>query len=227
MRSLRDPISTPFFSLFAAIVLTFLPGVSLVIDYARTAAHEFAHALMAILLQGSVVHLHLALDTSGEVLSRTAGMSGILVGLAGYSLAPWIGLALYRIATGSYTRAASYLMTLGLVLSIVFWVRDFQTLIVMAIIVALAASSALLKSPTFLAILGLAIFVRALSDIPPLFVTAQLTDAALLASRTYIPSIVWATIMALSALGSLYVFAGHLRPKLSKPENSATPTPHG
>lgn len=61
-----------------------------------TMVHEFGHALMTLLLSGSVLRIELYADHSGVTYSAIgAGAQAILVSLAGYTLASLFSLLLF------------------------------------------------------------------------------------------------------------------------------------
>lgn len=125
MRKLQPHQRTMLFALLACIVIGFLPIVRVLIipiDYLDTHFHELGHALAAVGSGGSVEHIVVRWDGSGE--TPVSSDQRVLVGSAGYLFAMIVG-GLTILFAKNARGAQLTLRTLAIVLAIstVVWVR--------------------------------------------------------------------------------------------------------
>jgi len=188
--------------------------------------HESGHALATLLLGGSVDRIHLMADEGGLCMSRlppgmlrqvvlySAGYLGSAVAGAGLLIATFR----FQLRRGVLVAASAWLVIMGLLYG-----GDLFTLaFCVGTAVVLGACAKWLPDG---AVDLVNLFIAAFTALYALFdlrsdlwnstVRAQ-SDAALLADVTYVPSVVWAAVWTLLAVGLLAVAAWwsmHARPK--------------
>lgn len=188
-----------------ALVATEIPLIGLPLKWVETFFHEASHGLAALLTGGRILAINLRYDGSG--LCTSLGGWSTLVAFAGYAGASLWGLAIYQIASVSTPQAgrtwAAVLAVFVAVVSLI-WGRGLETLILSGLIVAVFATAALAGRIGFahfaLAFIGVSVALSALRAPLVLLVVGGQSDAATLASLTYIPRIVWIAIWAALAL---------------------------
>lgn len=205
--------------LVASVFLTrFIPFSSLFRNL-DTMIHEFAHALMTLVLSGKVLRIELYADHSGVTYSSmlTAGRS-IFVSLAGYigaSLFAWLLFYLYR--KGRYMWGLGIMTAVALVSLVLYvrgefgmlWLTGFIALNVVIMIFGVKIAKYYYLLLAFItleeSVVG-AMYIGWLSWTRP----SQAGDAANLAHQTFMPALFWGTLFALFALwcarGALSLF---------------------
>lgn len=200
--------------------------------------HETGHALATLLVGGSVERVTLSLNESGACLSRTPDtfFSQAVVYSAGYVGSAIISVVLL-IATFRFNarRAMLRVAAVWLVVMGFFYARDSFT-IVFAFVMAFlfGFGSKLLPDSVVGAVNGFIASFTALyaamdlkDDLWNSAVRAQ-SDAALLASITWIPAIVWAVIWTVLSVAVLLVgasFALRDKPRAHRIEFAASARP--
>lgn len=218
--------------LMASVFLTrFIPFSSLFRNL-DTMIHEFAHALMTLVLSGKVLRIELYADHSGVTYSSmlTSGRA-IFVSLAGYigaSLFAWLLFYLYR--KGRHMWGLGIMTAVALVSLVLYvrgefgmlWLTGFIALNVVIMIFGvkiaryyylLLAFITLEESVVSAMYIGWASWTR----------PSQAGDAANLAQQTFMPALFWGTLFALFALwcakGAIALFfrkEGTVSPSKSK-----------
>ena len=172
-----------------------------------TWVHECGHAVMAVLLGGSVSSITIQPDTSG--LTRSLMPAGRiargLVASSGYLGASIVGCLLMA-ATRVEKRARPILWAIGafMLFTLVFWMRNlFGALVVLAwavTLLALARKGSGSASRFFLSVLAVQVALNAVFNIRVLFLVNGPSDAETMARLFLAPAWVWATVwMAMSA----------------------------
>jgi hypothetical protein len=164
-----------------------------------TWVHECGHALMAVLVGGSVGSITIQPDTSG--LTRSLVPAGRiaqgLVASAGYLAASLVGCLLMA-ATRVPRRARPILSGIGLFMlfTLVFWIRNlFGALVVVAWAAALLALARKETggAPRFvLSLLAVQVALNAVYNIRVLFLVHGPSDAQTMARLFLLPAWVWA-----------------------------------
>lgn len=184
--------------------------------------HEISHGLAAILTGGAVERLVLLRDEGG--LAFTRGGSRFVILSAGYLGSALWGALLMRLAWAAPAVRRYAIQGIGLTLALVLllYVRDFGTLIYVALaIVATFAIGWVGGSRLQMAILWLVgsfsclyavidigtdiLMAGPLAGIPFLDSTPGFNDAELLASITFIPAFIWGLLWCGAAI-ALYCF---------------------
>ena len=133
-----------FYQLFIiAIIIRFIPIIRIPFKMLSTYFHELGHGLMAIATFGKVEKIVLNLDGSGLCQYRyKSNFFRFFITLSGYIATSVFGYYIYYTAktgTQMITPQTMYVV-LGLIaISIVLWVRDFKTLLLVLSIAALLA----------------------------------------------------------------------------------------
>lgn len=182
---------------FIALIITFIPLISIPFNWLETVFHELSHALATLLTGGQVISFKLELSGAGQVQSR--GGISILIAFCGYFGAACWGFILYQ-AGYSYRIVKSLLtfLVLGFSLVTIFWIRDILTLFIMLIIIAWLIVMLRSHQAQWLNNIGqfTGIFVLFNAIKSPLYLLdgQQRGDGSLLASLTFIPEIIWIVI---------------------------------
>jgi hypothetical protein len=171
-----------------------------------TWVHECGHAVMTMLVGGSVASITIQPDTSG--LTRSLVPAGRivqgLVASAGYLAASLVGCLLMA-ATRVPKRARPILTGIGafMLFTLVFWIRNlFGALVVVAWAAALLALARKEtgRAPRFvLSVLAVQVALNAVYNIRVLFLVHGPSDAQTMARLFLLPAWLWAAAwMALS-----------------------------
>jgi hypothetical protein len=171
-----------------------------------TWVHECGHAVMTVLMGGSVASITIQPDTSG--LTRSLVPAGRivqgLVASAGYLAASLVGCLLMA-ATRVPKRARPILTGIGafMLFTLVFWMRNlFGALVVVAWAAALLALARKEtgRAPRFvLSVLAVQVALNAVYNIRVLFLVHGPSDAQTMARLFLLPAWLWAAAwMALS-----------------------------
>jgi hypothetical protein len=174
-----------------------------------TMVHESGHAIVTLLMSGSVMNISLYEDHSGVTRSYVSGnMTLIPVALAGYvtaSLFAWLLFSLY--ARRKYTAGILIISILAL-LSLVLFVRNSYGVLwlcgflLLSVIILFAPDK--IQKYYFLLIAFLSLEESAFGPLTLLLTALQAPsragDAAVLAGSTSIPAVIWAAGFLLFAL---------------------------
>jgi hypothetical protein len=175
-----------------------------------TWVHECGHALMAVLVGGSVGSITIQPDTSG--LTRSLVPAGRiaqgLVASAGYLAASLVGCLLMA-ATRVPRRARPILTGIGafMIFTLVFWIRNlFGALAVVGWAVALLALARkdTGRAPRFvLSVLAVQVALNAVYDIRILFLVHGRSDAETMARLFLLPAWLWAAAWMIVSVAML------------------------
>jgi hypothetical protein len=164
-----------------------------------TWVHECSHAVMTMIVGGSVGSITIQPDTSG--LTRSLVPAGRiaqgLVASAGYLGASLVGCLLMA-ATRVQKRARPILSGLGafMLVTLIFWIRNlFGALVVLAWAAALLALArrSTGRAPRFvLSVLAVQVALNAVYDIRILFLVHGRSDAETMARLFLLPAWLWA-----------------------------------
>jgi len=182
-----------------------------------TAAHEVSHAISALLTGNGVNQIELYWNGGGVtyITGVNTTIEAIIVYSAGYLGSVIFGGVLLLLAKRSATRRRTLIgITIGLLLVAVFYIRDLQSILLVAIVAGLAGLAAW-KGPNI--VVQFTIYVLALLSclysLMDLFfvITANanpfhggFNDAVGLQSATGIPALVWSLVWGL--LGAFMMF---------------------
>ncbi|GLS84747.1 M50 family metallopeptidase [Paraferrimonas haliotis] len=184
-----------FFSLLiAAIIITYVPIIGLPLNWLETYFHEISHALATVFTAGTVTSLHLYLNGSGLCFSQ--GGWSTLIAFSGYAGASLWGAAILVIsAKPKFAKWVCSLILVLLVVSLLLWVRDLLTAIIVIGFVALFGFSMRFPSNRWLALamqlVGMTVLLNAIKSPLYLLLTHKRGDAFMLSQLTYVPALVW------------------------------------
>lgn len=194
--------------LLAALALMHIPFVSVPFKWLESFFHEISHGLAAVLTGGSVVNIELYPNGAG--LCKTIGGSRFIVSFMGYAGAILFGVLL-SIVSHMGVKAAKIvrILLISIVLgSMIFWVRDLLTLLILISIVALLVLSFKLQGSWLdhgvIKLIGLTVLLN--SMLSPLYLldNRSVGDGAALADLTLLPEIMWIASWFLISLLGLY-----------------------
>ncbi|MCL1143060.1 M50 family metallopeptidase [Shewanella gaetbuli] len=194
--------------LILAFLLTRIPYISIPIKWFESFFHELSHGIATIVTGGIVSHIELFPNGTGLCFSQ--GGSGIIIAFSGYMGAAVWGYIIFLLATWREgIRFTLTLLALTLVASIVFWVRDFLTLLIVIALVGLILLPLKVKNSrplnSLLRILALVIIVNAMASPVVLFGLPGQGDAAALAQMTWIPAWIWVFLWLGISCGALWL----------------------
>ncbi len=176
-----------------------------------TIVHECSHAVMTVLVGGSVQSITIQPDTSGLTMSiiPDARLYRGLVASAGYIGAACVGCVLLA-ATRMEKWANTVLLVVGALMGValVMWMRNvfaFAVVLVWSIVLlALARVGSRTASRFVLSLLAVQVALNAVFDIRVLFlVRGAASDAATMAGLFLLPSWFWAGLWMLISIALL------------------------
>ena len=137
----------------------------------------------------------------------------ILISFMGYAGAIFGGAIIYLLASFHHKAARIFSITLLILFisSIVFWVRDVLTFIIIICLILLVAVQFKLPNSIYLQralkVLGLVVLINSLFSPLYLIDGRSRGDGAALAQLTFIPEIVWVILWSSIAIAALYWLA--------------------
>lgn len=197
-------------TVLAAFAVSRVPLLHVPFEWFETYFHEISHGVAALLTGGEVRRLELRFDGSGT-LWHAGSWFPPLVAFAGYAGAFGFGSILYLAASASAPQSAGR-WGLGLAgavaLSVALWVRDLESLVVSAVLIAAFLSLWKLGgnrlTQWLLQFVGVYVVVSAFySPTWLLWSDGGHSDASTLRQATGLPEIVW--IVAWLAVGVFVV----------------------
>ncbi len=200
-----------YFLLIAAVFVRQLPLVSIPFNWLESYFHEISHGIAALITGGSIIKIQLFANGAG--LCTTQGGSAFVISFLGYAGATFWGWAIYRVAS-AHKRAAqvfSVIMLLLLASSLVFWVRDLLTIIILLVLAIMFVLTVKMRQLNILQLLiqflGLSILLNSLFSPTYLLDGRDLGDGAALAAITFVPEFIWVISWFALALAALYLLA--------------------
>lgn len=197
--------------LIAAIILRQLPFVSIPFNWLETYFHEISHGLAALLTGGKIINIQLFPNGSG--LCTTQGGWAFFITFMGYTGASLWGALIYSISgvNQRLTVVFSSLLIALLSLSIVLWVRDVFSFIIVGFLLVLFILPFKFKKLHYLSITlkltGIMVLLNSVFSPTFLFDGRNLGDGATLANSTGIPEFFWVFIWLAIALTTLYLLS--------------------
>jgi hypothetical protein len=195
--------------LVAAVVAAAVPVAHLPFAWMETYFHELSHGLAALATGGQVSRIELQWDGGG--LCHMRGGWPWLEALAGYAGAVLWGALIYLTARERQRTAVWLAGTLAVVvvLSVLLWVRDLQTLTIAAAITAVLIAVVRLRRHVSAAVVvqfaGLYVMANAVRAPWRLVDGRHLGDGAVLADITGVPELIWVLLWEGLALGALFL----------------------
>jgi len=172
--------------------------------------HECGHAVMAVLVGGSVTSITIQPDTSGltRSLVPASRIAQGLVASAGYLSASIVGCLLMA-ATRVERRARPILLGIGafMLLTVVMWMRNpFGALVVLGwgiALLLLARKGSGRASLFLLSVLAIQVALNAVYDIRILFLVNGRSDAETMARLFLAPAWLWASLWMIASVAML------------------------
>ncbi len=208
LHAMNKWLKTLLFLAGSALLTRLIPFSSLFRNL-DTMFHEFGHALVTLLLSGSVLRIELYADHSGVTYSAIeAGGKAVLVSLAGYTLASLFSLLLFYLYNrGRYRWGLLLASGVALVMLVLYvrggfgmlWLGGFILLNLVMLFVWPKAGKYYYLFLAFLtleeSVVGSLYLVSAAA-----FTPGRAGDAANLARLTPLPAIVWALLFFVFSL---------------------------
>ena len=199
----------PFLFLFCALILKATPIISIPFKWLESFFHELSHGLAAIATGGKIIQIQLFPNGAG--LCTSLGGSEFIILFAGYSGAVFWGFLLYSLANiqQKYSKALLYFLISIISLTVLLWVRDMLTLVLLLLLVGILSIFLKITRQNFtqyvLKIIGITVMLNAIYS--PLFLLDGRAkgDGAALASLTFIPEIFWIGIWFIIAVSAILV----------------------
>jgi hypothetical protein len=200
---------TILYILGSAILANFLP-FSAFFKNIDTLIHEFGHAIMTLVLSGSVMDIALYSDQSGVTRSAVAnGWSKLPIGLAGYMTASLFTWYLFASYAKGRQRSGLIAITIIAAATLVLFVRNgygFTWLIgfiALNVVVLMFAGKGISRFYYLLiAFLSLeeSVFGPIWLNFAAVFRSSRAGDATLLSQTTSVPALVWSLWFTLFAV---------------------------
>ncbi|NQY63521.1 MAG: M50 family metallopeptidase [Alteromonadaceae bacterium] len=197
--------------LVAAVIIHQLPLVSIPFKWLESYFHEISHGLAALFTGGEIVQIQLFPNGAG--LCTTRGGLSFVISFMGYAGATFWGMMIYSLASLHHRMAQvfSALIVLLIVCSVVFWVRDILTLVIVSCLFVLFSLHFKLKKlhhlQLILQLTGILVLLNSIFSPLYLIDGRALGDGQALANITLIPEIVWVAIWLILALGAAFILA--------------------
>ena len=197
--------------LIAAVIIHQLPLISIPFKWLESYFHEISHGLAAILTGGGIVQIQLFPNGAG--LCTTRGGLSFVISFMGYAGATVWGMMIYSIASVHHRMAQAFsaLLILLIVCSVVFWVRDILTFVIVSFLFVLFILHFKLKKlhhlQLILQLTGILVLLNSIFSPLYLIDGRALGDGQALANVTFIPEIVWVAIWFLLAIGAAFILS--------------------
>jgi branched-subunit amino acid transport protein AzlD len=205
------------------IVTTFLTRFipfSAFFQNVNTLVHELAHALAALLLKGSVLHIYLYADQSGVTYtSYTDSWMLIPIALAGYTGSALFSLLLFFLHAKGKGRFGLAIVAIAAGVALALFVRNGYGMawsagfMALTILIYFAAPS-WLRNGYYMLIAFICLVESIISPFVLLFLAftnpVSAGDAASLSSVTGVPTFVWSALFCLFSLWCAKIATGYL-----------------
>lgn len=197
--------------IISAIILLQVPIISVPFKWLESYFHEISHGLSALLSGGSIIKIELFPNGAG--LCTTRGGSVLFISFMGYAGAILWGSLIYSIASINkrIAKNLSAVIILLIIVSLIFWVRDLLTFVIVSIVLALFCVQFKLPNSAYLQnilkLTGMMVLLNSL--LSPLYLLdgRALGDGARLADITLIPELFWVLIWSISAVYALIILS--------------------
>jgi hypothetical protein len=209
-------LSIPLIYWFAglALVLPRIPVIGKWFNLINTAIHEFGHALMALILEGSVKKIELFNDASGTTTTSTKTKFGsFLVAIIGYPFSSAVSLFIFYMLHVGYYKGFLIGISVLFFFMLLLWVRNIYGAIWMIAFCGINGYLIYLNNAHYIQIATLlyAVFIAVdalFSALIVLFLSVKQKDkagdATLLQKITGIPTVIWGILFAAFAAFIFY-----------------------
>ena len=189
-----------------ALLLPRIPVIGKWFNIINTAIHELGHALMALILEGSVKKIELFNDATGTATTSTKTKFGsILVALAGYPFASLVSYFIFYLLSVGYNKGFLLGISILFLFMLIFWIRNIYGAIWVIAFCALNGYLIHINNEKYIQIVTLlyAVFIAVdalYSALTVLFLSIfqknNVSDATLLKKSTGIPAFIWGLLFA-------------------------------
>lgn len=189
-----------------ALLINFIPFVSVPFLYLTTIFHELSHGIAALITGGQIEELALQLNGAGHLVSL--GGSQLLITFSGYFGAPLWGALLYLSAERLQIAKFTFCLLIAMfMLTLLLWASSFITVVILLSVGLLLI--ALLKFTQYKIFNHMVRFIAVVvlfnAIYSPLYLLfSEHGDSYTLAQITMIPAIVWVLIWLVWGLFVLF-----------------------
>jgi len=197
-----------------ALVLPRIPVIGKWFNLINTAIHELGHALMALVLEGSVKKIELFNDASGTTTTSTkTKFGGLLVALIGYPFSSFVSYFIFYLISVGYESGFIIGISIVFLFMLILWVRNIYGAIWVVAFCAINSYLIYLNNTQYIHIAALlyAVFIAVdalFSALVVLYLSIKQKDkagdATLLKKITGIPAFLWGFVFAGIAGGVFY-----------------------
>ncbi len=193
--------------LLLVLLLKAVPLLHLPFDWFQTFFHELSHGIAALLSGGRIQTIRIAFDGSGRC--TTLGGISELILFSGYAGSSLWGLLSYLSISARSAKMIALILSAGVVLVGVLWVRDWRTILILISICGLFLLAHRFGNKKwtrrFVAFTGLYVVVESLRAPFYLVDGRSVGDGSMLERLTGVPEFVWIAIWGLIALGAIAI----------------------
>jgi len=201
-------LSIPLLYWFAglALLLPRIPVIGKWFNLINTAIHELGHALMALVLEGSVKKIELFNDASGSTTTSTKTKFGsFLVAIIGYPFSSLVSLFIFYLLNVGYEKGVLIGISVIFMFMLFLWIRNIYGAIWMLVFCSINGYLVYLNNPQYIQIAALlyGVFIAVDAVFSALVVLYyslkqkdKAGDATLLKKITGIPAFIWGLLFA-------------------------------
>jgi len=201
-------LSIPLLYWFAglALLLPRIPVFGKWFNLINTAIHELGHALMALLLEGSVKKIELFNDASGSTTTSTKAKFGsFLVAIIGYPFSSLVSLFIFYLLNVGYEKGFLIGISVIFLFMLFLWIRNIYGAIWILAFCSINGYLIYLNNPQYIHIAALlyAVFIAVDAVFSALVILYyslkqkdKAGDATLLKKITGIPAFIWGLLFA-------------------------------
>lgn len=201
-------LSIPLIYWFAglALVLPRIPVIGKWFNIINTAIHELGHALMALMLEGSIKKIELFNDASGTTTTSVNTKFGrFLVAFIGYPFSSFVSLFVFYLITVGYEKGFLIVISILFFFMLLLWIRNIYGAIWIIIFCTINGYLIYLNNAQYIHIAALlyAVFIAVdaiFSALTILYLSVKQKDkagdATLLKKTTGIPAFIWGVLFA-------------------------------
>ena len=189
-----------------ALVLPRIPVIGKWFNLINTAIHELGHALMALILEGSVKKIELFNDASGATTTSTkTKFGGFLVAIIGYPFSSIVSYFIFYLLSVGYDKGFIIGISIVFFFMLLLWVRNIYGAIWILVFCGVNGYLVYVNQTHYIKIAALlyAVFIAVdavFSALTVLYLSIKQKDkagdATLLKKHTGIPAFIWGMLFA-------------------------------
>ncbi len=210
---MKKKVNLTFFAIIGSVfIVSYIPIINIPFTWIMTFFHEISHAIATLLTAGSIIKIKLHLSGSG--LCYSSGGIRFIILQAGYIGAVLWGILIYEMADNKNDKLTNVITICFLaliLLSAIFYARDFLTWIILSIIFGMFFIINRQKHNSLqklsLKFIGIYVLLDAVKAPLHLIDGRHYGDGASLSDLTKIPEIFWVLIwLAIGIAGLIYIW---------------------